>query len=65
MEKEDKSQHIKTTLYISRQLHDEAKIMAVLTHTSMSHMMCIALREKINKIKKEQIVNLQIKNSND
>ena len=44
---------IKTTLHITRKLHDEAKIMAVLTHTSLSHLMCLALREKIDRLKKE------------
>jgi hypothetical protein len=28
-------------------------MMAVLTHSSMSHIMCIAMREKIDKLKKE------------
>lgn len=44
---------VRTTLYISRKLHDDAKMMAVLTHSSMSHIMCIAMREKIDKLKKE------------
>lgn len=50
----------KTTLHISEKLHDEAKIMSVLTHTSLSHLMCIALREKIDKLKSD----LHGKNSN-
>ena len=54
MTQENKSEYIRTTLYIQRSLHDEAKIMAVLTHTSMSHIMCIALREKINQVKRQQ-----------
>jgi hypothetical protein len=44
---------VRTTLYISRKLHDDAKMMAVLTHSSMSHIMCVAMREKIDKLKKE------------
>jgi hypothetical protein len=47
------SDFVRTTLYISRKLHDDAKMMAVLTHSSMSHIMCIAIREKIDKLKKE------------
>lgn len=52
MEKKSET-HVKTTLYLSRKLHDDAKIMAVLTHKSMSHIMSIALREKIDQIKKD------------
>jgi len=44
---------IRTTLYIHHKLHDDAKIMAVLTHSSMSHILCIALREKIEQLKRE------------
>jgi len=47
------SDFVRTTLYISRKLHDDAKMMAVLTHSSMSHIMCNAMREKIDKLKKE------------
>lgn len=43
--------HVKTTVYISRHLHDQAKIMAVLTRSSMSKLMCEALRDKINELK--------------
>ena len=51
---EDKqNDYVRTTLYVSRKLHDDAKMMAVLTHTSMSHIMCIALREKLDQLKKE------------
>lgn len=50
------SEFIKTTLYIHKRLHDSAKMMAVLAHTSMSHIMCVALREKIE--------NMQGKNKN-
>lgn len=49
----NESDFVRTTLYISRKLHDDAKMMAVLTHSSMSHIMCIAIREKIDKLKKE------------
>lgn len=49
----NESDFVRTTLYISRKLHDDAKMMAVLTHSSMSHIMCIAMREKIDKLKKE------------
>lgn len=45
--------HVKTTLYLTRKLHDEAKIMAVLTHTSLSHLMSISLREKIDQLRKD------------
>jgi hypothetical protein len=49
----NESDFVRTTLYISRKLHDDAKMMAVLTHSSMSHIMCVAMREKIDKLKKE------------
>jgi len=52
--------YIKTTLYMNRKLHDEAKLMAVYTHTSMSHIMCISLREKIEQLKRE----INVKKSN-
>jgi len=50
MEEKNKDQFVRTTLYINRRLHEKAKIMSVLTRTSLSQIMCIALREKIDKI---------------
>lgn len=41
----------RTTVYIPKKLHDEAKIMAVLTHSSISHIICVALKEKIKNLK--------------
>lgn len=44
---------VKTTLYMTKRLHDEAKIMAVLANTSLSHLVSVSLREKIDRLKKE------------
>jgi len=44
------TKYVKTTVYISRHLHDKAKMMAVLTRSSVSKLMCEALRDKIKTI---------------
>ncbi len=53
MEEKNNPNFVRTTLYLSRKLHDEAKIMAVLTHTSMSRIVSVSLREKIDQLHKE------------
>ena len=50
----DGNEIIRTTVYIPRRLYESAKIMAVLTRTSVSHLMRIALAEKIKKIKESK-----------
>jgi len=42
---------IRTTIYLSKQLHNDTKIMAVLTNTNMSKFMRVALSEKIKELK--------------
>lgn len=53
MEK-DSNEIIRTTVYIPRRLHESAKIMAVLTRTNLSHLMRVALAEKIKNLKELQ-----------
>ena len=51
------STHIRTTVYIPRKLHEDAKLMALFTHSNISRLVCEGLREKINnltEIKKEK-----------
>jgi len=51
MSKEKKFGFIRTTIYIPRELHEQAKIMAILTQTNLSHFMRITLSEKIKTLK--------------
>ena len=50
----DRNEFIRTTIYLPRYLHESAKIMAVLIRNSMSHLIRVALAEKIKKLKKEK-----------
>lgn len=45
----------RTTVYIPRSLHEQAKIMAVLTRTNLSTFMIHALSDKIKKIKEQPV----------
>ena len=51
MKKDDRTACVRTTIYLPRQLHEEARIMAVLTRTNLSRFMRIALIEKIKQLK--------------
>jgi len=44
---------IRTTLWLPRDLHAKAKIMAILTRSSLSKIMRHALSEKIKQLKDE------------
>lgn len=50
----DNSNYKRTTLYIHKQLWSRAKVMAALCETSVSHLVSIALKEKLEKLKKEK-----------
>jgi hypothetical protein len=53
------NQFIRTTVYINRRLHEEAKIMAVLTRTSVSHILCTALKDKIKQIRNQEVKEIK------
>ena len=44
---------VRTTLYLPRSLHERAKIMAILTRTNLSHLMRVALIEKLAKLQEK------------
>ncbi len=44
---------VRTTIYMSKDLHDQAKIMAILTNTNFSHLVRIAIAEKIKSLKEK------------
>lgn len=50
----DRYKFIRTTIYLPRYLHESAKIMAVLIRSSMSHLIRVALAEKIKKLKEKK-----------
>jgi len=45
--------HIRTTVYLTRRLHESAKRMAILAHTNLSNLVRVALAEKIESLKEE------------
>lgn len=47
------SKTVKTSFILSEKLHEQLKIMCVLTHTNMGHFIRIAIQEKIVKLKQE------------
>lgn len=47
---------IRTTVYIPRSLHEQAKIMAILTRSNLSTFMIHALSDKIKKVKEQPLV---------
>jgi len=53
MENDDRNERIRTTLYLPRHLHESAKLMAIMTRSNLSRIMCIALREKLESLKKK------------
>ena len=55
MEKKEKTAYTRTTVWIPSSLHQEAKVIAALTRSCVSHLMIAALKEKIEKIKKESV----------
>jgi hypothetical protein len=54
MQKDDRKECIRTTIYLPRHLHEQAKIMAILTRTNLSRLMRIALIDKIKQLKESQ-----------
>lgn len=51
---QENSSFIRTTIYLPRTLHESAKIMAILTRTNLSHLIRIALSEKIKTLKEKE-----------
>ena len=49
---EDKA-YRRTTVWIPRELHEQAKIMAILTRSSLSRLMISALMSKIKELKEK------------
>ena len=47
------SKSVKTSFILSEKLHDQLKIMCVLTHTNMGNFIRIAIQETITKLKQE------------
>lgn len=47
------SEFIRTTIYLHKRQHESIKMMAVYAHTSMSNLMRVAIKEKIEKMKNE------------
>lgn len=52
------SAYTRTTVWIPRGLHEQAKIMAILTRSSLSRLMISALTIKIKELKKQNETNL-------
>ena len=47
----DEKEFIRTTIWLPRSLHEQAKIMGVLTRTNLSKFMRAALLDKIKKVR--------------
>jgi len=48
----------RTTLWLPRSLHEEAKIMAILTRTNLSMFIRAALLDKIKKVRENNATHL-------
>ena len=49
---------VRTTVYLPKKLHESAKLMALITHSNLSMIVRIALREKIKELKgNDSVVN--------
>lgn len=53
-EKDDRSEFIRTTVYLPRHLHESVKLMAIMTRCNASKFMRIALTDKIKQLKDEK-----------
>lgn len=51
----DKKQHLTTTFQISHHLHTELKVMCVLTGKTMGEFIRIAVLDKINQLRNQQV----------
>jgi hypothetical protein len=47
------SEFIRTTIYIPRKLHDQAKIMAIVTNSTLSGLVKIALTKKLKELNEQ------------
>lgn len=54
MNSENYKDFVKTTVYIPKDLHLQAKMMALLTHTNISYLVRVSLSEKIKQLKETQ-----------
>ena len=52
---DDRNVFVRTTVYIPRYLHEQAKIMSVLTRSNLSKLVRVALVEKIKQLKEQGI----------
>lgn len=57
----DKKGFVRTTLYLPKCLHDEARVMAILTQTNLSEFMRRTLCEKIKQLKEQHKENAKNK----
>ena len=57
MSTQKQNSFIRTTVYIPRSLHEQAKIMAILTRANLSTFMIQALSDKIKKVKEQPLGN--------
>jgi len=53
----------RTTVWLPRDIHTQAKMMALLTNTSFSDLLRISLTEKIKQLKEKNATNLSKKNT--
>ena len=63
MDKDQPTEFIRTTTYLPRPLHEQAKIMAILTRSNLSMLMRSALISKIKEIKEKHAADLSKTNT--
>lgn len=51
MEENQENICVRTTIYLPRKLYESVKLMGIYTHTNVSAIMRVALREKLEKLK--------------
>lgn len=51
---DDRNELVRTTVFLTRKMHESAKIMAIVTRSSVSQIIRVALQEKLNKLKDQQ-----------
>jgi len=50
MSDKNNPEFVRTTIWLPRSLHEQSKIMAILTRTSLSNLMRVALSEKMKEL---------------
>lgn len=51
LERGNKNEMVKTTVYLPRRLYESAKFMAIYTRSSLTKLVKVSLSEKIEKLK--------------